>query len=32
MKKEDIIATIAFVIMIVGAVMLYYLIRETGIN
>jgi hypothetical protein len=32
MKKEDIIAIIAFVTMIVGAALLYSLIRETGIN
>jgi hypothetical protein len=32
MKKEDIIATIAFIIMIAGAVLLYYLLREVGLD
>ncbi len=31
MKKEDIIVTIAFIIMIAGAVLLYSLMRETGV-
>jgi len=32
MKKEDIIATIAFVIMIACSFVLYYIIREIGLK
>jgi hypothetical protein len=32
MKKDDIIVTIAFIIMIVCAVMLYYIVREIGLK
>jgi len=32
MKKEDVIATIAFVIMIVLSFVLYYIMREVGLK
>jgi hypothetical protein len=32
MKKEGIIATVLFIIMIAGAVLLYYLIRKIGLD
>jgi len=32
MKKEDVISTIAFVIMMICAFMLYYIIREIGLK
>ena len=32
MKKDDIIVTVAFILMIICSFMLYYIIREIGIK